>query len=147
MKIQPSSRSSSAEIPTSSLADVAFLLVIYFMLATTFAVCRGLDFDISEGPPDPPRIDPVEAVLVEVQPGGALQVDRRPMELEELLPYLAPKLERNPDKPVLVRTASTAPYGAMVTVLDELRQGKQRLGLERDVVISIPTEREIQQFW
>ncbi len=67
------------------------------------------------------------------------------MELAGLLPYLAPKLERNPDKPVLVRTAPAAPYGAMATVLVELRQGRQRL--ERDVVISIPTEREIQQFW
>lgn len=146
MTIKLNSREASTEIPTSPMADIAFLLVIYFMIATTFAATQGLDFDISEDP-DPQPIEPVEAVLVEVLPGGGLQVDGRPLRLKQLLPYLAPKLAQDPGKPVLVRTAPTAPYGATVTVLDELRQARQKLGLERDVVISTPTEREIAQFW
>ena len=34
----------SDEIPTSSMADIAFLLIIYFMITTTCAATRGLDF-------------------------------------------------------------------------------------------------------
>lgn len=33
----------SSEIPTASMADIAFLLVIYFMLTITFAATQGLD--------------------------------------------------------------------------------------------------------
>ena len=34
------------EIPTSTMADIAFLLIIYFMVTTTFAATRGLDFSL-----------------------------------------------------------------------------------------------------
>ena len=30
------------EIPTASMADIAFLLIIYFMVTTTFAATRGI---------------------------------------------------------------------------------------------------------
>lgn len=137
----------TASIPTSSFADLAFLLLIYFMITTTFAATRGLDFSLPEDDDTALEIDPVAAVLVEVQTDGSLRVDGKPMELAALLPYLAPKLERNPDKPVILKPGAEAPYGRAVAVLDELRQGKERLGLSRDIAISLPTRREVVQYW
>ena len=32
------------EIPTASMADITFLLIIFFMVTNTFAATRGLDF-------------------------------------------------------------------------------------------------------
>ncbi len=129
-----------SEIPTASMADIAFLLVVYFMLTITFAATQGLDLAL---PPDEPReIDPVESVLVEVQRAGALVVDGRQLPLGGLLPYLEPKLRRNPGKPVIVRAADGTPYGAMVDVIDELRQGKGRLGLVQEIQLALPTDRE-----
>lgn len=130
----------SSEIPTASMADIAFLLVIYFMLTITFAATQGLDMAL---PPDEPReIDPVESVLVEVQRAGALVVDGRQLSIGGLLGYLEPKLRRNPGKPVIVRAAEGTPYGAMVDVMDELRQGRDRLGLAQEIEIALPTDRE-----
>ena len=34
------------EIPTASMADIAFLLIIFFMLTTVFSVTKGLDFSM-----------------------------------------------------------------------------------------------------
>jgi hypothetical protein len=62
------------------------------------------------------------------------------------LGYLAPKLERNPTKPVILRTDPRASYGAMVAVYDELRQGRHKLGLTEEIRIALPTEREVAQF-
>lgn len=135
------------EIPTSSMADIAFLLVVYFMVTTTFAATRGLDFDVSEQHPDDINVVPEASVLVEVQRGGRLQVDGRPMELTNLLEYLRPKLEMNPDKPVIVKPKPDSEYGYMVTVLDELRQGQGDLGLDRPINIALPTEREARIYW
>jgi biopolymer transport protein ExbD len=39
-------KSTVAEIPTASMADIAFLLIIFFMLSTTFSVNMGFDFGI-----------------------------------------------------------------------------------------------------
>jgi biopolymer transport protein ExbD len=136
----------SDEIPTASMADIAFLLIIYFMVTTTFAATRGLDFSLPQEEDTPPMVEKEEAVLIEIQMGGALLVDQKPMQLSEILEYLKPKLERNPKKPVIIRPQQTAEYGYMVDVFDELRQAKDKIGIEvRN--ISIPTQREIEMFW
>ena len=136
----------SDEIPTSSMADIAFLLIIYFMVTTSFSATRGLDFGLPKDDQQTPEIQKEEAVHIQVQPGGVLMVDNKPMRLEQVLEYLKPKLTNNPMKPVIIQTDPQAHYGNMVTVLDELRQGKEKIGIEvRN--ISIPTRREIESFW
>jgi biopolymer transport protein ExbD len=144
MKINRKSKVSE-EIPTATMADVAFLLIIYFMVTSTFAATRGLDWALPEQEDNPPMIEKEESVLIEIQPGGQYIVDQQPMQLGEILDYLRPRLERNPLKPVIIRPDPNAQYGYMVDVFDELRQGAQQ-GVEvRN--ISIPTQREIEAFW
>jgi len=143
MKLNP--RRVSDEIPTSSMADIAFLLIIYFMVTTTFAATRGLDFALPKEEDQPPVVEKEDSVEIYIEPSGALVVDQRPMQLSEVLDYLEPKLEVNPRKPVIIRPDGGAPYGAMVDVYDELRQGADR-GVEVKN-ISIPTQREIDRFW
>jgi biopolymer transport protein ExbD len=136
----------SDEIPTSSMADIAFLLIIYFMVTTSFSATRGLDFGLPKDDQQTPEIEREEAVHIQVQPGGALLVDNKPMQIGQILDYLKPKLTNNPMKPVIIQTDPQANYGNMVTVLDELRQGKEKIGIEVKN-ISIPTRREIESFW
>lgn len=136
----------SNEIPTSSMADIAFLLIIYFMVTTTFAATRVLDFSLPPEDDTPPMVEKEEAVLIEIQPGGIYVVDQKPMPLSEILNYLKPKLERNPKKPVIIRPQPNAQYGYMVDVFDELRQAEAKIGIKVDN-ISIPTQREIEMFW
>lgn len=136
----------SDEIPTSSMADIAFLLVVYFMVTLTFAVTRGLDFGLPADEPDM-VVSKVESVLVEIEPDGSLTVDQIAMSLDGLLPYLQPILDQNPRKPVILRPAPTAPYRHMVATYDMLRQGRELLDLKQDIQVSLPTEREIRSFW
>ena len=136
----------SEEIPTSSMADIAFLLIVYFMVTTTFAATRGLDFSLPPEDDTPPMVEKEDAVLIEIQPGGVYVVDQKPMQLSEILDYLKPKLERNPKKPVIIRPQPNAEYGYMVSVFDELRQAEAKIGMKVEN-ISIPTQREIDMFW
>lgn len=142
----PRTRGFEAEIPSAPFADIAFLLLVFFMVTTTFAATRGLDFTLPEND-DAEVVDPVEAVLVVVAAGGGLEVDGRPMAVGDLLTYLRPRLRRNPRKPVIVSPAPDAPYGAMVAVMDELRQGSETLQLPQDLVIALPTARERDLYW
>jgi biopolymer transport protein ExbD len=135
------------EIPTSSMADIAFLLIIYFMVTTTFAATRGIDFALPKDDDTPPIVEKEDSVLIDIQPNGQLIVDQKPMELDEILEYLEPKLERNPKKPVIIKPQPDSEYMHMVAVFDVLRRGKDILKLEKDINISIPTQREIESFW
>ena len=134
------------EIPTSSMADIAFLLIIFFMVTAAFAGDRGLDFSF---PKDEPArtIETVHSVLVRVKAHGGLEVDRKPMGLDGLLPYLEPILKQNPTKPVILQTDDDASYGAMITVFDTLRQAPKTLGLPGEIQISLPSKRETSGFW
>ena len=136
-----------AAIPTSSMADVAFLLIIFFMITLTFSTSMGLDFKPAKDDPNTTLIDPQESVLVEIRSDSSLVVDGTAMTTEGMLEYLAPKLQANPQKPVIIRPAGDAPYGAMVDVFDTLRGANERLGLEEDIQIALPTEHEIARHW
>ena len=132
-------RALPAEIPTSSMADVAFLLIIFFLVASFYSVTRGIQFSLPRHDEAALTAEPEAAVLIEIAGNGALTVDSRPLGLSEVTGYLRPKLLQNPSKPVILRTALEAPYSAMTDVFDELRQ----VGVQNVV---IPTQAELQLY-
>ena len=145
MKLRP--RLVVSEIPTSSMADVAFLLIVFFLVSWTFAVSRGLDMALPKEDNEPRLIETQEAIHVEVAAAGWLRVDGETVRLPGLLTHLEPKLLLEPGKPVIVEAADGTPYGPMVDVLDELRQGRRKLELAEEINIALPTEREMAMFW
>ena len=129
-------RSFPVEIPTASMADVAFLLIIFFLVASFYSVTRGIQFSLPKHEEAALTAEPEAAVLIEIASDGALTVDSRPMPLTGVRGYLEPRLQRNPTKSVILQTSLEAPYQAMTDVFDELRQA----GVQNLV---IPTSGEI----
>ena len=128
-----------SEIPTASMADVAFLLVIFFLVSSFYSVTRGIQFSLPKRDEAALTAEPEAAVLIEIAADASLRVDSRPMALGEIQAYLRPKLENNPSKSVIMQTSLDAPYHAMTDVFDELRQ----VGV-RNLVI--PTSTELQLY-
>jgi len=144
-------KSLDSEIFTGSMADITFLLIIFFMLTMAFSSNRGMDFALPEDTTTAPEISQEESVDVLVLPGPVdappvIQVDGRTMPINQLLPYVADKLKQNPKKPVILRTDPGAVYGNMIAVFDELRQAETKVGMKIET-ISIPTQREIENIW
>ncbi|NKB87497.1 MAG: hypothetical protein GKS06_04700 [Acidobacteria bacterium] len=127
------------EIPTASMADIAFLLIVFFMITSVFSVTRGIEFslpknDTNETPPDSQE----EAIHVHIVPAGGdcvFEVDKQQMALSDIQIYIEPKLARNPNKFVIIDPDPTAPYRCMVDAFDELKQAQVKN-------ISIPTAAE-----
>lgn len=134
-----------SEIFTGSMADISFLLIIYFMITSAFSATRGLDFALPEDT-QTPEIKQEDSIDVHVMRGGAIEIDGESRPLEGVLPYIADKLKQNPDKPVILRTDPDATYGDMILVFDELRQAPDKIDMEIKT-ISIPTRREIENLW
>lgn len=145
-------REQKYEIPTASMADIAFLLIVFFMLTTVFAMSKGLHFDL----PKEEQLDsarPEEAIHIHILGDGSLIVDGRPMPLREIQQYIRPKVEINRTKPTIVQCDAGAAYASFIDVLDELRQLEIDLYPEnldddptndKHLVISIPTQKEIE---
>jgi len=127
------------EIPTASMADVAFLLIIFFLVASFYSVTRGIQFSLPKHDEAALTAEPEAATLIEIAANGALTVDNRSMPLDELRGYLAPRLQRNPTKSIILQTSLDAPYQAMTDVFDELRL----VGVQNLV---IPTSTELELY-
>jgi len=134
-----------AEIPTSSMADIAFLLIIFFMVTAVFSATKGLDFKLPQDDDNSPP-ESEEAVFIKVNPDSSIFVDCQPMEPEAILPYLEPKLLRNPEKPVILYTDAYAPYQAMIRVYDELGSAKIPTHGYKVKNISVPTQSEVAEY-
>lgn len=98
------------EIPSSSLADIAFMLLIFFLVATTMDVDKGLERKLPPMLPDevqdPPPIKDRNVFVVLVNASNQLLVEGEPMEVSQLREaakeFMAnPANEANlPEKPI-----------------------------------------------
>jgi len=133
-----------SEIPTSSMADIAFLLIIFFMVTAVFSATKGLEFKLPKDDNKPPEQE--EAVFVKVAPDGSVTVDCKPMEPDEILAYLEPKLLRNPEKPVILYTSPVAEYQSMIRVYDVLGSATMKDNGFKVKNIAVPTQSEVQEY-
>ncbi len=129
----------TAEVPTSSMADIAFLLIVFFMLTAVYTTNQGLRFQFPKDDPTELNVQPEEAIHIKIVGDGQFQVDRVPMTLAEMGGYVQSKMEQNPEKPVIIQTMPDVPYFVMIDVFDLLRQ----LQVNN---VSIPTESEIARW-
>ena len=144
MRLKIRKKPPPAEIPTSSMADIAFLLIIFFMVTAVFSATKGLEFKLPKAEDNAPP-DHEEAVFIKVAPDSSITVDCKPMETSGILDYLEPKLKRNPEKPVILYTDAYAPYQAMISVYDVLASAEKARGFKVKN-ISVPTQSEIQEY-
>jgi len=120
------------------MADIAFLLIIFFMLTSVYSSNFGLQYGLPKNE-DPANVQPLESIHVQIHALGQYTVDRRPATLPQIAGYIDEKLRQNPKKPVIVQTNPDVPYYATIEVLDMCKQ----LKVEN---ISIPTGSEMEMW-
>ncbi len=137
-------KKSDSEIPTSSMADIAFLLIIFFMVTSVFSSTKGLEFKLPQEEEQAPA-EEEEAIFIQVFPDMSVSIDCKPTRLGELLDYMEPKLTRNAEKPVIIYSDPDAPYQAMIAVYDVLIAAEETRGFPVKN-ISVPTQKDIGDY-
>ncbi len=127
-----------AEIPTASMADIAFLLIIFFMLTSVYSSNFGLEYGLPKNE-DMVNVQPLESMHVHIMGPDQYTIDRKPATLAQMAGYIDAKLKQNPKKPVIVQTDPNVPYYATIQVLDMCKQ----LKVEN---VSIPTNSEVNMW-
>jgi biopolymer transport protein ExbD len=126
----------SDEVPTSSTADIAFLLLIFFLVTTTFPKDKGLAIVLPE-PGEEAQVSQRNILHLIIQPNGVVDVRRgesqqvqqmRPAEIEGLWRQ---EVAANENLIAAVKTHPDAAYEHMVNVLDALHAANaQRISLQ-----------------
>ena len=122
----------SDEIPTSSMADIAFLLLVFFLTTTVFNDEQGLSIVLPERAEDM-DVSARNLIFFIVQPDGRVDVRRGESEQVQPVAYnqVAAELAGNPNLIAAIQTHPGAAYRHMVNVLDEVKQaGAERISLQ-----------------
>ena len=133
MRFKNRFRDDDEPIPTASMADITFLLIIFFMVSTVFDVSRGIQMRL---PATTTQQDIKERnVTVSIDATQTLFLDGERTELRGLGRAVLGKLAAKPEGFVLIKSDQAVPYRRVVDVLDELLQ----VGISN---IALPTEKE-----
>lgn len=120
MKFKRRIPSDDEAVPMASMADIAFLLIIFFMLTTVFDVERGLLIEL----PQTAVRETVELreIVLTIAEDGRLRADGKPIALQDLGSYVVSARRANSRRPVVVRSDRRVDYGRVADVMDELLQ-------------------------
>lgn len=145
MKIEQ--KKEEAEIPTASMADIAFLLIVFFMLTTVFSANKGIEHLLPPREDESDNIDPEESIYIQIFPSGTITVDNQTYsidQVDQVYNYVNSKVQVNAEKPIILHTNREAEYGHMVAVLDELKQ--LAIDNEANYAITIPSKEEAARY-
>jgi len=116
-------RSRSVELNVTSLVDVLFLLLIFFMLTSTFKHAGELELNLPESstarPPGPGSASAnVDLVLTEK---GTLMLDGAAITFEMLPGRLQALREQRPTAEIMIEAEASVSHGQVVRLLDAVR--------------------------
>ncbi len=107
-----------------SMTDIVFLLLIFFMVSTTFVdFSRRMDIQLPETKAAESSPE-VQQHIIEMDRQGAMRLDGQPVELAELPQRLVPGAGPGRSRAVIIRADKRRPYGQVVTVLGLVRQAR-----------------------
>lgn len=119
-KCSHSHHHSLTELNITPLLDLAFVLLVIFIITTT-PVVNDLDLNLptaSKREKDPPR----KANFVTIDNAGRLYLNKLEVDLPSLQAQLVELRTADPDLSVIVRGDAKAKYDRIVAVLDMLQQ-------------------------
>jgi biopolymer transport protein ExbD len=121
---------SQAEIPTSSMADIAFLLLLFFLVATVIDVDTGIGLTLPEFVEDIETVevpkDRMAAILI--NENGDVLVDGNPTSVFQIKTNLKQRIVDKIELPsnkkliVSVKTDRKTNYNIYVQALDQIKQ-------------------------
>ena len=109
-------------VPTASMADIAFLLLVFFMVSTVFVRYRGLKVEL----PDAEKIEKLEmrrhVTSIWVAGNGAINIDDKMVALNQVGPIIHAQLTANPRLIISIKGDGRADFGVISDVIQELRK-------------------------
>ena len=122
MRFRPSREDDDVRLELTSMTDIVFLLLIFFMVSTTFVdFSKRLDIQL----PDTSAADVAREVqqhVIELGQDGGLRLDGQVVPLEALTQQLQTAAQPARQRSAIIRADKRLPYGRVIEVLGQVRQ-------------------------
>lgn len=105
-------------INITSLVDVLFILLLFFILSTTWVTAPGIKVNLPKTESREPSKEKRELTVV-VSKDGKLYVETRQVSVDQLAKLLADKAKKGEtDAPVVIQADEATMHGKVVEVMD-----------------------------
>jgi biopolymer transport protein ExbD len=108
-------------VPTASMADIAMLLLIFFLSTTFFKAREALQIQLP-GATTGEHFRKEEAIRVWVGPRGEVAFNDAAVPMDLVGSVLAEKLAANPGLSIALYADARVPYATVARVLDEVQR-------------------------
>jgi len=114
-------RFKGGEIPTSSMADIAFLLLIFFLVTTTIDTDKGLGIVLP--PPGDIEIEIRKENILNclINSQGKVLLDEEPISVAQIHRVVGQKMRENDKLIISVKAHPKTAYNDYVRVIDQLK--------------------------
>ena len=117
------SRRPSQEINSSSMADIAFLLLVFFLVTTTISMDKGISLVLpSEG--NELEVNRKNIVNILMNESGKVLLDDKPTKISAVRGIVERKIANNPNLIFSVQTHPRTKYQDYLNILDQLKEAK-----------------------
>lgn len=124
MLIKAPSVETGAQIEITPMIDMVFLLLIFFLVATTFHQTeREMQIALPQASHAAPMSTLLRELVINVDEEGHIVVSGRTIEPEELRGMIEDAVSANPEQKVTVRGDRRTAYANVVRVLDTCKGG------------------------
>ena len=118
-----SNRRKLQEINSSSMADIAFLLLVFFLVTTTISMDKGISLVLpSEG--NEMEVNKNNIVNILVNESGKVLVDDKPSRILDIKSIAEKRIANNKNVIFSVQTHPRTKYQVYLKVLDKLKEAK-----------------------
>jgi len=122
------------QTPLTSLIDIVFLLLIYFLLTTNFMVDEGIKVKLPQAKASAPQVE--KTITVYVDKDGRAFLEKQEVSLELLFTRLKEMIGTQKDKLVVIKADRAVILNKAVKVMDLAKAagaGRLCLATERDL--------------
>jgi biopolymer transport protein ExbD len=110
-----------AEINMTPMLDIVFIMLIFFIVTTSFA--REFGLSVSRPSNEPAKVKKQsEVILVEISETGQIKVNSRAVDIRAVRANVERNRAEKPDASVVVVAHKDADSGILVQVIDQARQ-------------------------
>jgi len=108
------------------MSDIAFLLLIFFLVTTIFALEEGIPLVLPGKESTNVKVKRKDILVIEAHANGAIVIDKDIVQLRNLRGLIERKIAENEKLIVVIESHPDSEYGLMVDILDELRVANAR---------------------
>ncbi len=112
------------DIPQASMADVAFLLLIFFIATTIFNVEQGIPLSLPGKGSAKVKVSTKNVLTISSTAEGDVLIDEKPIALHQIEGEVETRLAENDKLIVSIESHPDSRYEVMVSILDEVKKAK-----------------------